>query len=85
MAPAELLTDQANLELTYSPRTVSGRESWVLVGARPNGLIAEWKDSAWQVVSDGLPRWVSSAAVKDGQLILLGNEKGQLYVEIRTL
>jgi hypothetical protein len=85
VAPAELLTDQAGLELTYSPRTVSGREAWVLVGARPNGLIAEWKDDDWQVVSDGLPRWVSSAAVKDGQLILLGNEKGQLYVETRTL
>ena len=85
VAPAELLTDQAELELTYSPRTVSGRESWVLVGAKPHGLIAEWKNGSWQVVRDGLPRWVSSAVVKDDELILIGNEKGQLYAEIRAL
>jgi hypothetical protein len=85
VAPAELFTDQAELELTYSPRTVSGRESWVLVGAKPHGLIAEWKNGSWQIVRDGLPRWVSSAVVKAGELILIGNEKGQLYVEIRAL
>jgi len=85
VAPAELLTDQADLELTYSPRTVSGREAWVLIGARPHGLIAEWKDGAWQVVLESLPRWASSAVVKEGQLILVGNEKGQFYTETRRL
>ena len=85
VAPAELFTDQAELELTYSPRTVSGRETWVLVGAKPHGLIAEWKNGSWQVLLDSLPRWVSSAVVKDGDLILIGNEKGQLFAEIRPL
>ncbi len=77
-APAELFTDQDDLEFTYSPRTVSGREAWVLVGATPNGLIATWNDGSWQIVRDDLPRWVSSAAVRDGQLILVGNERGLL-------
>ena len=85
VAPAELLTDQVNLDLTYSPRTVSGREAWVLVGARPHGLIAEWKDGAFEVIRRGLPRWASSAVVIKGQLILVGNEKGQLYTETYTL
>lgn len=83
--PAELLTDQANLDLTFSPRTVSGRESWLLVGGRQHGLIAEWKDGNLQVVRKDLPRWASSAVVKQGQLILVGNEKGRLYTEIYTL
>ena len=85
VAPTELLTDQADLDLTYPPRTVSGREAWVLVGARPYGLIAEWKDGAFEVIRKGLPRWASSAVVKEGQLILVGNEKGQLYTETHTL
>ncbi len=85
VAPTELFTDREDLELTYSPRIVSGHESWVLVGAKPHGLIAEWKNGSWQVAHDGLPRWVSSAVVKDGELILIGNEKGQLYAEIRAL
>jgi hypothetical protein len=85
VAPAELFTDQTELEMTYSPRTVSGRESWVLVGAKPHGLIAEWKNGSWQVLVNGLPRWVTSAVVKDGDLILIGNEKGQLFAEIRAL
>ena len=84
-APAELLTDQTDLELTYSPRVVSGRETWVLVGARPHSLIAEWQDGTWQVVRQSLPRWASSAVVKEGQLILLGNEKGQLFTQISAL
>jgi hypothetical protein len=84
-APAELFSDQEGLELTYSPRIVSGHEAWVLVGAKSNGLIAELRNGSWQVVHDDLPRWASSAVVKDGQLILMGNEKGQLYAEIRAL
>ena len=83
--PAVLLTDQAGLDLTYSPRTVSGRDSWLLVGGRPHGLIAEWKDGVLQVVRRDLPRWASSAVVQQGQLILVGNEKGRLYTEIHTL
>jgi len=85
VAPAELLTDQADLDLTYSPRVVSGREAWVLVGARPHGLIAQWSDGVFEVMRNGLPRWASSAVVKEGQLIIVGNEKGRLYTETHTL
>jgi hypothetical protein len=83
--PAVLLKDQAGLDLTYSPRTVSGRESWLLVAGRAHSLIAEWKDGDLQVVRKDLPRWASSAVVQQGQLILVGNEKGRLYTEIHVL
>ena len=85
VAPAELFKDRAGLELTYSPRTVSGRETWVLVGGNPNSLITTWKDNAWHIVRDDLPRWATSATVRDGELILVGNEKGQLYTAIEAL
>jgi hypothetical protein len=55
------------------------------LGAKPHSLIAELKNGSWQVVRDGLPRWVSSVVVKGDELILIGNEKGQLYAEIRAL
>ncbi len=83
--PIELFTDRTDLELTHSPRTVSGRETWVLVGARPHSLITTWKDGSWQVVRDNLPRWASSAVVRDKQLILIGNEKGLLYTATQAL
>jgi len=85
LEPVELFTDRDNFELTYSPRTVSGREAWVLVGANPHSMIATWNEDSWQVVRDDLPRWVSSAVVRDGQLILMGSEKGQLYTLTQTL
>lgn len=77
--PTELFADRDNLDLTNSPRTVSGREEWVLVGARPFSLITTRKNGSWQIVRDDLPRWASSAVVINDQLILIGNEKGQLY------
>jgi hypothetical protein len=83
--PAELLSDRDELVLTHSPRIVSGREAWVLVGANPHGLIMTWNESAWQIVRDDLPPWVSSAAVRDGQLVLIGNEDGQLRAAIEPL
>ena len=76
--PVALFSDRAKLDFTKPPRTVSGKDEWVLVGANPNGLIATFDDGAWQIVRDDLPPWATSAAARDGQLILLGNRKGQL-------
>lgn len=83
--PTELFTGRDKFELTYSPRTVSGREAWVLVGANPHSLISTWHEGEWQIVLDDLPRWATSAVVRAGQLILIGNERGQLYTTTRSL
>ena len=76
--PIELFTDRDELELTHPPRTVNGRESWVLVGAKPKSLIATWNAGSWQIVRDDLPPWATSAAIRDEQLILIGNQRGRL-------
>ena len=83
--PAELFPDRSSVDYTFSPRKVSGRPSWVLVGGRPNGLIVERTAEDWKVVRDDLPRWAASAVVRDDQLILIGNEKGQLYTAVQAL
>jgi hypothetical protein len=83
--PAELFAGQDELVLTYSPRVVSGRENWVLVGAKPNGLIVTWDQGAWQTLRDDLPSWASSAAASNGRLILIGNEKGRLRTATQPL
>ena len=83
--PAELLSDREELVLTYSPRVVSGREAWVLVGANPHGLIMTWDETAWRIVRDDLPSWASSAAVSKDRLVIIGNEDGQLRAAIEPL
>ena len=79
------LPDRQDLVLTTSPRIVSGRETWVLVGAKPNSLIVTWNDDSWQTVRDDLPSWATSATVREGQLILIGNEKGILLTAIKPI
>jgi len=83
--PTKLFASRGKLDLTYSPRTVSGREEWVLVGARPFSIITTRKNGSWQIVRDDLPHWASSAVVINDQLILIGNEKGQLYTATKRL
>jgi hypothetical protein len=83
--PIVLFADRDDLDLTFSPRIVSGREEWVLVGARPFSLIATRQNGSWEVVRDDLPHWVTSAAVMNDQLILIGNEKGQLFTATKPL
>ncbi len=83
--PAVVLADHDDFVLTYSPRFVSGREAWVLLGAKPHGLIVTWKEGGWQVVRNDLPPWASSAAVSDGRLILVGNKDGRLRTSIQDL
>lgn len=75
--PAELFADR-ELELTRSPRTVSGKEEWVLVVAKPSALIATWDQDSWKVIRDDIPHWVTSAAIQDGHLIVVGNERGRI-------
>ena len=83
--PIALFSDRAGLDLTKPPRTVSGKDDWVLVGANPNGLITTLKDGSWQVLRDDLPPWATSAAARDGQLILIGNRKGRLLTQTLAL
>ena len=56
-----------------------------LLGATPNGLIIGRNGGSWKVVRDDLPPWATSAVVKDGRLILLGNEGGRLRALIVSL
>ena len=83
--PAELYSDSDDIVLTHSPRVVSGREAWVLVGGKPHGLIMTRSDSSWKIVRDDLPPWASSAAVSNGRLVLIGNEDEHLRVAIQPL
>ena len=82
--PEVLFADQG-LEFTYPPRTISGRPDWVLIGAKPASLIATHVDGEWRIVMDDLPDWVTSAVAIDGQLILMGNKKGRMLIETRSL
>lgn len=84
-APTELFTDLGSLNLMRSPRFVSGRDNWVLVGASPNSMIAELVDDSWEIVYDTLPPWAASAAVIDEKLIMIGNSKGLLLTSIQKL
>jgi|GEM_PF-2744017 len=83
--PTELFTNQHDMNLTRSPRTVSGRESWVLVGANPNSVITELVNDSWVIVQDKLPPWVSSATVTGDKLIMIGNKKGLLLTSVQHL
>ena len=84
-APAELFSERDDLDLIRSPRSVSGRENWVLVGGQPHSMIATLVDASWKIVHDKLPPWASSAVVKDDTLILIGNRKGLLLTSIQPL
>jgi len=84
-APSVLFKEQGNLELIRSPRIVSGRENWVLVGAQPHSIIAELVEDSWTIIDDNLPPWVSSAAVKGSELIMIGNKRGLLLTSSRPL
>jgi len=84
-APSELFSDRDDLDLIRSPRKVSGRGNWVLIGAQPHSMIATLVDDSWKIIHDNLPPWASSAVVKDDKLILIGNRKGLLLTSIQPL
>jgi hypothetical protein len=39
----------------------------------------------WTVATEGIPRWAMSAALVDGEVILLGSLDGELLTERRAL
>jgi len=84
-APSELFSDRDDLDLIRSPRKVSGRDNWVLIGAQPHSMIATLVDDSWKIIHDNLPPWASSATVKDDKLILMGNRRGLLLTSIQPL
>ncbi len=79
--PEAIFTEREGLELTYSPRKVSGRADWILIGGKPHSLIATRLDGDWVVVRDDLPSWVTSAAVSQDQLNIIGNQRGIFFAE----
>ena len=83
--PEVLLSDSDDRVLGNSPRVVSGREQWVLIGAKPHSFILARDGKSWRIERDDLPPWASSAAVHDGRLILIGGEDGHLRAEIQPL
>jgi len=83
--PENLFADRGDIDLTLPPRSVSGADRWILVGSAPHSFIVTREGAQWKIVREGLPKWVSSAAFKDGDLILLGNVQGRLRTEILTI
>ncbi|NIM61110.1 MAG: PQQ-binding-like beta-propeller repeat protein [Acidobacteria bacterium] len=81
--PKVLLEDGEGLVLGNSPRYVSGRDGWVLIAAEPHSFILAKNGDSWKVESDDLPAWVSSAAVVDDRLVLIGTEDGGFRAETR--
>ena len=82
--PVDLFSGNEDLQLTFSPRSVSGRSEWVLVGGTPHGLIITRDRQGWKTILDDLPEWVSSATVKDNEIILVGSDDGQFRTEVLT-
>jgi hypothetical protein len=83
--PEVLLSDSDDRVLGVSPRVVSGREQWVLIGAKPHSFILARDGNSWSIERDDLPPWASSAVVHDGRLILIGGKDGHLRAEIQPI
>lgn len=83
--PEVLLEDGDGQVLGYSPRFVGGREDWVLMAAEPRSFILAKDGDAWKIERDDLPSWVSGAVALDGQLIVIGTERGNFRAEVLPL
>ena len=73
--PDVVLEDSDDTLLAYPPRRVSGTPESapvLLVPATPSGYLLARQRGRWHVVDDGLPGWATSAAIHDGELILVG-------------
>lgn len=84
MEPVNVFSESDDLNLTRPPRTVSGRNGWVLIGSTPYSFLIARDDSQWKVVYEGLPEWASSAAFKDGELIVVGSVQGRLHTQTQA-
>jgi len=83
--PTNVLGNGDDLDLTRPPRIVSGADTWVLIGSSPQSFLIAKKESKWKVIRGDLPEWASSAAFKDGQLILVGSAQGHFRAEIQDI
>jgi hypothetical protein len=66
--------------LDYPPRRVAGTgpdSPLLLVPAVPANILNREGDES-QVMVDDLPGWVTSAAVDDGELVVVGSSEGQV-------
>jgi hypothetical protein len=77
--PDVVFEDTDGSLILLPPRLVSGTggdDSVVLVPMADNSHLIAPDDDGWRVVADDLPFWVTSAAVYDGQLLLVGTSEG---------
>ena len=84
--PQALFTGADEFDLRLSPRMVSTADGdeLILVAAEPAGFIIRLDHGEWTQLADDIPEWTSSAAVREGELILIGNPDGKLVGEIRA-
>ena len=77
--PDAIFEDSATQLLLLPPRLVSGLPTdapVVLVPMADNSRLIAPEGHAWQVLADDLPFWVTSAAVHEGRLIMVGIAEG---------
>jgi hypothetical protein len=77
---AEVVLEDTDTDLLLlPPRLISGVAAdspLVLVPMAENSRIISPDLAGWRVVADDLPFWVTSAAVHDGQLLMVGTAEG---------
>jgi hypothetical protein len=86
-APKVVLADTDEWFLDTPPRRVAGTGPdlpLLLVPAVP-AYVLNREDNDWQVMIDDLPDWATSAAVYEGQLIVVGSSEGQIVQSRREL
>ena len=79
VAPEAVFEDSDEQLLLLPPRLVSGlgeENPVVLVPMADNSQLIVPDGDSWRVIADDLPFWVTSAAVYDGYLLLVGTAEG---------
>jgi len=79
-----VIEDTEEWRIDRPPRIVDSRENeaLVLVPGRPTGVLLRGSGTSWQVVAADLPVWAMSAAMIDGNLVIVGVSDGQLRAEV---
>jgi hypothetical protein len=83
-----VVEDAEDWALERPPRLVVGSPPdapLLLLPGRPEGLLLRGSGLEWTVATEGIPRWAMSAALVDGEVILLGSLDGELLTERRAL
>ena len=85
--PDVVLTDGAMWSLRYPPRLISASDSdtpLLLVPGRPASYVLGVRGHSWRVVEHDLPGWATSAAIRDGRLLIVGvSPEGSFQHETR--